>query len=311
MCGRGTGWGSGSVLYPIPSWHPRHARRSTSSSTADPPAAPARPPAPAAAASPGRTGTPPAASANAWNAAITGSCWACGSTPRSRASSERRQLVTAATRSRRAGVSVIRTVRRSPACRCRRTRPLRTRRSHMRVAVEGFTARAAARSAVPCGRLAASTTRARYCGSLTSSPATARDRAATRDQCPAGRQHRIHKLSGSLIRKLGQRIGGHRVRQANNYCSRQLLFECPRGKAREARPCYILARRSASSSPPRQHRRYGPSHGSAQRARHGSRCQRRLCHHDQFEYRIGEGKLLGCRGGEACPVRGVARCRHS
>jgi hypothetical protein len=93
-------------------------------------------------------GSSSAAAAKARNAAITGSCWLGGSAPSSRASSARRLLVTSATSSRPAAVSVIRTERRSPACRCRRTRPLPTSRSHMRVAVDGFTASAAASTSV-------------------------------------------------------------------------------------------------------------------------------------------------------------------
>ena len=62
-----------------------------------------------------------------------------------------------------------------------RSLPSRARRarSHILVAVAGFTASAAARSAVPFGPWATRTTSARYCGRVTSSPAGARDRAAT------------------------------------------------------------------------------------------------------------------------------------
>jgi uncharacterized protein len=125
------------------------------------------------------SGGSPAASANARKAAVTGSCWASGSAPSSRDSSARRRRATSATSSRPVAVSAIRTARRSPAIRLRRTRPLRTSRSHMRVAVDEFTAKAAASSAVPRGPVAASTTSALYCGSVTSSAATDRDRAAT------------------------------------------------------------------------------------------------------------------------------------
>jgi hypothetical protein len=72
-----------------------------------------------------------------------------------------------------------RTARRSSCARRRVTRRLRTRRSHMRVAVERSTPRAPAKSARRCGPREANSTRNLYCGSVTSSATPASERAAT------------------------------------------------------------------------------------------------------------------------------------
>jgi hypothetical protein len=125
------------------------------------------------------SGTSPAASANARNApSTTGRC-AFGNRRMIRAISARRPRVTSAISVAPATVSDTRTVRRSPLLRRRATRPLRTKRSHILVAVDGSTASASARSASRCDPREANTTNARYCASVTSSATVASERAAT------------------------------------------------------------------------------------------------------------------------------------
>ena len=75
-------------------------------------------------------------------------------------------------------VSVNRTTRRSADDRSRPIRPLRISRSHIRVPVDGATPSSTAMSATFCGPREASTTSARYWGSVTSESMSASDRAA-------------------------------------------------------------------------------------------------------------------------------------
>ena len=71
------------------------------------------------------------------------------------------------------------TARRSARARCRRIRPLRSSRSHIRPAVGGVTSSAAARSLTRCGPREASTTSARYWAIVVSSAAAPSDMVAT------------------------------------------------------------------------------------------------------------------------------------
>ncbi len=83
------------------------------------------------------------------------------------------------TTSRPAAVTDTCTARRSARARCRRIRPLRSSRSHIRPAVGGVTSSAAARSPTRCGPREASTTSARYWAIVVSSAAAPSDRVAT------------------------------------------------------------------------------------------------------------------------------------
>ena len=90
----------------------------------------------------------------------------------------RRRRVTRSTRRRPLALAARTTTRRSPSSRRRVIRLLPSSRSHIRVAVDGSTPSASARSTGRCGPRVARTTRARYWGSeITSS--SAKDRAAT------------------------------------------------------------------------------------------------------------------------------------
>ena len=148
-------------------------------------AAPARvrsgPPAAARAGSAGHrlSGISPAARANACRALATAGCCRGGSLPKIPAISARRRAVAWLTTCLPAAVMETCTARRSARARCRRISPLRTSLSHIRPAVEGVTASAAARAAIRCGPREASTTSARYWAIVVSSAAAPSDMVAT------------------------------------------------------------------------------------------------------------------------------------
>jgi hypothetical protein len=125
------------------------------------------------------SGTSPAAAANNWNAAATAACRRAGTRPRISAMRSRRRAVAWSTTCLPAAVIDTWTSRRSERARCRRIRPLRTSRSHIRPAVGGVTPSARARSTCRCGPRDASTTSARYCASVVSSAAAPSDCSAT------------------------------------------------------------------------------------------------------------------------------------
>jgi hypothetical protein len=91
------------------------------------------------------------------------------------ASSARRRCVAVSTTARPAAVTDTCTARRSARARCRRIRPLRSSRSHIRPAVDGVTSSADARSVIRCGPREASTTSARYWAIVVSSAAAPSD----------------------------------------------------------------------------------------------------------------------------------------
>ena len=93
--------------------------------------------------------------------------------------SARRRAVAWSTTWRPAAVTETCTARRSERARCRRIRPLRSSRSHIRPAVDGVTSSAAARSVIRCGPREASTTSARYWAIVVSSAAAPSDWVAT------------------------------------------------------------------------------------------------------------------------------------
>ena len=95
------------------------------------------------------------------------------------ASNTRRRAVAWSTTCLPAGVMETWTTRRSARARCRRTRPLRTSRSHIRPAVDGVTSSDPARSTIRCGPREATTTRARYWAMVVSSAAAPSDLVAT------------------------------------------------------------------------------------------------------------------------------------
>ena len=97
------------------------------------------------------SGSSPAVTARERRAAVTGSCQTSGVVSTIRASSVRRRRVTSCTRYSPAGVSVSRTSRRSVSERSRPMSPLRTRRSHIRVPVEGLTPSSVEMSTTRCG----------------------------------------------------------------------------------------------------------------------------------------------------------------
>ena len=125
------------------------------------------------------SGISPAAAANAASALATADCCRAGSRPRMPAISARRRAVAWSTISRPAAVMETCTARRSARARCRRIRPLRSSRSHIRPAVDGVTSSAAARSVIRCGPREASTTSARYWAMVVSSAAAPSDWVAT------------------------------------------------------------------------------------------------------------------------------------
>ncbi len=110
---------------------------------------------------------------------IRSSLASVGTLASTRRISSRRRRVTSVTSWRPVGESVNRTDLRSSRGRARRISPLASSRSHIRVAVEGSIAKDSTRSTILCGPRDARTTRSRYCGSVTSSPTSASDRAAT------------------------------------------------------------------------------------------------------------------------------------
>ena len=94
--------------------------------------------------------------------------------------SARRRSVAPSTTIRPAGVIETSTARRSVLARWRRMSPFRTRRSHIRPAVDGATPSAPARSTIRCcGPRDASTTSVRYSAIVVSSAAAPSDRVAT------------------------------------------------------------------------------------------------------------------------------------
>ncbi len=125
------------------------------------------------------SGTSPAAAANASRATATAHCCSPGSLPKMAANNTRRRAVAWSTTSRPAGVMETCTTRRSARARCRRTRPLRASRSHIRPAVDGVTSSNPARSTIRCGPRDATTTNARYWAMVVSSAAAPSDLVAT------------------------------------------------------------------------------------------------------------------------------------
>ena len=117
--------------------------------------------------------------ANARSAPATSPCTAAGSLAMMPAISSLRRAVASSTTCRPAGVTDTSTARRSARARCRRIRPLRASRSHIRPAVDGVTSSAPARSVSRCGPRDASTTSARYCAIVVSSAAAPSERVAT------------------------------------------------------------------------------------------------------------------------------------